>query len=124
MVDVRQGDIYWIDLDDPAASEPGYRHPYVVVQNNIFNQSRIRTVVVCALTSNLKRAAAPGNVLLDPGEANLPRQSVVNVSQIYTVDRSFLGERIGTLSSARVLQILRGISLVLEPRDYSGEQRD
>jgi mRNA interferase MazF len=77
---VHQGDIYWIDLGEPAGSEPGYSHPHVVVQNNVFNRSRINTVVVCALTSNLKRAAAPGNVLLGAGEANLPKQSVVVVS--------------------------------------------
>ena len=116
---IQQGDIFWIDLGDPAASEPGYRHPHVVVQNNVFNQSRIRTIVVCALTSNFRRAAAPGNVLLDPGEANLPRQSVVNVSQIFTVDKGQLSEKIGTLSSARVREILDGMWLVLEPREPS-----
>jgi mRNA interferase MazF len=117
MVEIRQGDLFWIDLDDPQASEPGYRHAYVVVQNNLFNQSRIRTVIVCALTSNVKRAVAPGNVLLDPGEGNLPKQSIVNVSQVYTVDKSFLDDKIGTLSMKRVRQILNGILLVLEPRD-------
>ena len=116
MVALSQGDVFWIDLDEPGGSEPSYRHPYVVVQNDLFNQSRIRTVVVCALTSNLSRARAPGNVLLDPGEANLPKQSVVNVSQIYTVDKSILEDKIGTLSARRVRQILTGISLVLEPR--------
>jgi mRNA-degrading endonuclease toxin of MazEF toxin-antitoxin module len=81
----RQGDVYWIDLGAPSGSGPGYRHPHVVIQNNVFNRSRINTVVVCALTSNLRRAQAPGNVLLEVGEANLPKQSVVNVSQIFTV---------------------------------------
>ena len=114
---IRQGDIYWVELGEPRGSEPGYRHPHVVIQNNLFNQSRIRTVVVCALTSNLARANAPGNVLLEAGEANLPKQSVVNVSQIFTVDRAQLGEYIGTLSRARVRQILDGVSLVLEPRE-------
>ncbi|TEU16310.1 MAG: type II toxin-antitoxin system PemK/MazF family toxin [Anaerolineales bacterium] len=114
---INQGDIFWIDLDEPSGSEPGYRHPHVVVQNNVFNRSRINTVVVCALTSNLKRAAAPGNVLLEPKEANLPKQSVVNVSQIFTVDKSQLGEKIGTLSSRRVHEILDGIGLLLEPRE-------
>ena len=117
MVEIRQGDVFWIDLDEPEGSGPSYRHPHVVVQNDLFNRSRIRSVVVCALTSNLTRAPAPGNVLLDPGEANLPKQSVVNVSQIYTVDKSVLEDKIGTLSSRRVRQILSGISLVLEPRD-------
>jgi mRNA interferase MazF len=114
---ISQGDIFWIDLDEPSGSEPGYRHPHVVVQNNVFNRSRINTVVVCALTSNLKRAAAPGNVLLEPREANLPKQSVVNVSQIFTVDKSQLGEKIGTLSRRRVREILDGIRLLLEPRE-------
>ena len=114
---INQGDIFWIDLDEPSGSEPGYRHPHVVVQNNVFNRSRINTVIVCALTSNLKRAAAPGNVLLEPREANLPKQSVVNVSQIFTVDKSQLGEKIGTLSSRRVREILDGVRLLLEPRE-------
>jgi len=114
---INQGDIFWIDLDEPSGSEPGYRHPHVVVQNNVFNRSRINTVVVCALTSNLKRAAAPGNVLLEPKEANLPKQSVVNISQIFTVDKSQLGEKVGTLSSRRVREILDGSRLLLEPRE-------
>ncbi|GFP40388.1 type II toxin-antitoxin system PemK/MazF family toxin, partial [Candidatus Hakubella thermalkaliphila] len=110
---INQGDIFWIDLGAPSGSEPGYMHPHVVVQNNLFNQSRINTVVVCALTSNLKRAEAPGNVLLAPGEANLPKQSVVNVSQIYTVDKRDLVEKIGRLSSKRVREILDGIQRLL-----------
>ncbi|MBI3016117.1 MAG: type II toxin-antitoxin system PemK/MazF family toxin [Candidatus Tectomicrobia bacterium] len=114
---INQGDVFWIDLDEPDGSGPGYRHPHVVVQNNVFNRSRINTVVVCALTSNLRRAAAPGNVLLDPGEAGLPKQSVVAVSQIFTVDKGELGEYIGVLSKKRVHQILEGLHLILEPRE-------
>jgi mRNA interferase MazF len=114
---IQQGDIFWIDMEEPMGSGPGYRHPHVVVQNDIFNQSRITTVVVCALTSNLKRASAPGNVLLDRGEAGLPKQSVVNVSQILTVDKARLGQRVGTLSAARVREILEGIALLLEPSE-------
>lgn len=114
---IKQGDVYWVDLGDPTDSEPGYRHPHVVIQNNLLNHSRIRTVVVCALTSNLKRAAAPGNVLLESGEANLPKQSVVNVSQVFTVDKDQLDEYVGTLSAKRVREILDGIKLVLEPRE-------
>ncbi len=116
-MEIRQGDVYWVDLGEPSGSEPGCRHPCVVVQNDVFNQSRIRTVVVCALTSNLKRAEAPGNVLLEKGEANLPKQSVVNVSQIFTVDKTQLGDYIGALSPRRVRQILAGILLVLTPRE-------
>ncbi|MBU4320752.1 MAG: type II toxin-antitoxin system PemK/MazF family toxin, partial [Nitrospinae bacterium] len=95
---IKQGDIYWINLVAPKGSEPGYRHPHVVIQNNIFNLSRINTIVVCALTSNLKRAAAPGNVLLKKGEGNLPKDSVVNISQVITVNKSDLTEKIGSLS--------------------------
>ena len=116
---IQQGDVFWIDLDEPSGSGPGYRHPHVVVQNNLFNRSRINTAVVCVLTSNLKRADAPGNVLLDKSEANLPRKSVVNVSQLYTVDKRDLVEKIGTLSPARIRQILDGIQLLLEPRDIT-----
>jgi mRNA interferase MazF len=115
---IQQGDIFWIELDDePSGSEPAYIHPHVVVQNNLFNQSRINTVIVCALSSNLKRANAPGNVLLELGEANLPKQTVVMVSQLFTVDKSYFGDLIGTLSKKRVRQILDGIDLVLEPRE-------
>ena len=114
---INQGDVYWVDLGDPSASEPGYKHPHVVIQNNLFNRSQIHTVVVLALTSNLKRADAPGNVLLEKGEANLPKHSAVNVSQVFTVDKSQLDEYIGTLSARRVREILNGIKLVIEPRE-------
>lgn len=114
---IKQGDVFWVDLDDPSGSEPGYRHPHVVIQNNLFNRSRINTVVVCALTSNLKRAQAPGNVLLTPREAKLPKQSVVNVSQIFTVDKTQLSEKIGSLSVQRVREILNGLRLLTEPRE-------
>jgi mRNA interferase MazF len=114
---INQGDVFWVDLGEPSGSEPGFRHPHVVIQNNVFNRSRINTAVVCALTSNLRRAEAPGNVLLENGEANLSKQSVVNVSQIFTVDKRDLEEKIGTLSRRRVRQILDGVRLVIEPRD-------
>lgn len=114
---INQGDVYWVEVDEPIGSEPGYTHPHVVIQNNLYNQSKIRTVIVCVLTSNLKYAGVPGNVLLEKGEANLPKASAVNVSQIFTVDKTQLGEHIGTLSAKRVSQILDGISLFLEPRD-------
>ena len=114
---IDQGDIYWVDLGNPSGSGPGFRHPHVVIQNNIFNRSRINTVVVCALTSNLKRANAPGNVLLSKGEANLPGDSVVNISQVVTVDKSDLVEKVGSLSSSRTGQIIDGIKLLLEPKE-------
>ena len=114
---INQGDVYWVELDEPRGSEPGYRHPHVVVQNNLFNRSQIKTVVVCPLTSNLKRASAPGNVLLEKHEANLPKPGVVNVSQVFTVDKTQLDEYIGTLASQRVREIVSGIKLVIEPRE-------
>jgi mRNA interferase MazF len=112
---VNQGDLHWVSLE-----EPGYPHPHVVIQDNIMNRSRINTVVVCALTTNLTRAKAPGNVLLEAGEANLPKQSVVVVSRVSTVDRSQLGEYIGSLSEQRIHQILAGmqfLQLMMEGRD-------
>lgn len=114
---INQGDIFWVDLGDPSGSAPGLRHPHIVIQSNIFNQSRINTAVVCALTSNLKRAKAPGNVLLSKGEANLKKDSVVNISQIITVDKSDLIEKIGSLSSTRIRQIIKGVKLLIEPRE-------
>ena len=128
---IKQGDIYWIDLGEPVGAEvtssevssearddrSAYRHPHVVIQNNVFNKSRIATVVVCALTSNLKRANAPGNILLEKNEANLPKPSVVNVSHVFTASKEQLQQKIGTLSKARIEQILSGIKLVIEARD-------
>ena len=116
-MNIRQGDIFWSDLGIPKSSEPGYRHPHVVIQNNIFNKSRINTVVVCAITSNLKRVTAPGNVLLRKGEGGLKKDSVVNISQVITVDKTDLIEKIGTLSQSRIKQIVEGLKLLIEPRE-------
>lgn len=113
---LNQGDIFWVSLAAPRGSAPGFRRPYVIIQNDLLNQSRIRTVIVCSLTTNLARARVPGNVLLDQGEAGLPHQSVVNVTQMWTVDKSDLDEIIGTLSSARIRLVLDGIRLITEPR--------
>jgi mRNA interferase MazF len=119
---IRQGEIYWVDLGGPSSkSGKGSLHPYVVVQNNLFNQSKINSVVVCELTSNLTRAAAPGNVLLEKGEGGLPKRSVVNVSQIHTVLKSDLVERTGSLSSARLDLVLAGVDLVLKPREVRAQ---
>ena len=114
---ISQGDIFWVDLDEPGGSEPGYTHPSMVIQNNMFNHSDINTVILCGLTSNLKRADIPGNILLEAGEANLPKQSVVIVSQVFTVDKTQLREYIGALSKKRVRQILDGLKLITEPRE-------
>ena len=114
---IKQGEIYWVDLAEPKGSEPGYRHPHIVIQNNLFNDSRINTTVVCTLTSNLNRTKAPGNVMLNKGEANLSKQSVVNISQIFTVNKADLIEKIGQVSEKRMLEILDGIKLLSEPRE-------
>ena len=109
---VNQGDIYWVQVEGPSGSEPGYTHPHVAIQDNVINRSRIHTVVVCALTTNLKRANAPGNVYLEAGEANLPRQSIVVVSQVSTVDKAQLGVYIGSLTQQRINQILSGMQFL------------
>ena len=106
---INRGDVFWISPDDARGPAASYAHPHVVVQDDVFNHSRITTVVVCALTSNLHRASEPGNVLLDEGEGHLPAQSVVVVSQITWVDKARLGERIGSLSEERVEQVLAGL---------------
>lgn len=102
---LRRGELYWI----PPATGEGPAHPHLVVQDDLFNDSRIETVIVCALSSNLHKADEPGNVLLEPGEGQLPKQSVVVVSQIDSVPRTRLGQRIGALSSERVEQVLAGL---------------
>jgi mRNA interferase MazF len=114
---ILQGDIYWVDLVIPSGSGPGYRHPYVIIQNDVFNASQINTTIGISLTSNLSRAHIPGNVRLKKGEANLPKASVVNVTQIITIDKSDLKEKIGHLSHGRIEEILSGLFLVIEPKE-------
>ena len=111
---ISQGDVCWADLSDPTGSGPGFRRPVLIVQGNAFNQSRIATVVVVPLTSNLRLAAAPGNVLLRVRATGLPKDSVANVSQIVTIDRSLLGKRAGHLTDAALDAVLDGIGVVLE----------
>jgi mRNA interferase MazF len=106
---ILRGELYWLEPDGSRGSVPGHPHPHVVVQEDVFNQSRITTVVVCALTSNVRRVTEPGNVLLDPEEGGLPQQSVVVVSQISCIEKSRLGARIGILSPERVEQIIAGL---------------
>ncbi|MBC8069391.1 MAG: type II toxin-antitoxin system PemK/MazF family toxin [Deltaproteobacteria bacterium] len=106
---IQRGDVYWIVADASRGSIPPVAHPHVVVQDDVFNASRITTTVVCALTSNLQRASEPGNVLLEAGEGGLPRPSVVVVSQVDAVEKARLGERLGALSPARVEQVLAGM---------------
>jgi mRNA interferase MazF len=110
---IAQGDIWWADLGAPAGSEPGFRRPVVVVQGDSFNRSRIGTVVCVPLTSNLKWAEAPGNVVLPARATKLSKNSVANVSQLVTLDRAALGEHVGKLSPRRVEMILSGVDVVL-----------
>jgi mRNA interferase MazF len=114
---ILQGDVFWVSMGEPSGSGPGYRHPFVIIQNNVFNASRIDTAIGIALTSNLSRASVPGNVLLKKGEAGLPKASVVNVTQVMTFDKSDLAEKIGKLSASRVREILEGLALVTGPRE-------
>ena len=106
---INQGDIYWVQLEDISGSKAGIPHPHVVIQDNVFNHSRIHSVVACALTTNIKRASTPGNVLLEVGEANLPKQSVVETSKVSTLDKTQLGEYIGSVTERRINQILAGL---------------
>lgn len=110
---IAQGDVVWADLAHPVGSAPGFRRPAVVVQGDALNASRLSTVVIVPLTSNLRWAEAPGNVLLKARSTGLPKDSVANVSQIVTVDRAILTERIGRVTEAELDLILRGIDVVL-----------
>jgi mRNA interferase MazF len=110
---IAQGDVWWADLVVPGGSEPGFRRPVVVVQGDSFNASALRTVVAVPLTSNLRWADAPGNVRLTARSTGLPRESVANVSQIVTVDKATLTERVGKVSAAKLDLVLAGIDVVL-----------
>jgi mRNA interferase MazF len=110
---MQRGEIWWADLPQPVASEPGYRRPVLIVQSNDFNRSRIRTVIATILTTNLRLAQAPGNVLVTAIETGLPRDSVINVSQVITIDKSFLTEQAGQVSEVIMLRVEEGLRLVL-----------
>ena len=112
---ITQGAVFWVDLRLPRGSEPGYLRPGVVIQNDLFNRRSLDTTIVCLLTSNVGLAELPGNVLLHKGEANLPKRSVVNATQIFTVNRFDLIEKIGELSKARMVEVLNGILTVIKP---------
>lgn len=112
---VQQGDVVWVDLPDPEDSAPGGLHPGVVLQHDRFNCTALSTVVVAMVTSQLRYASQPGNVRLRKGEAGLKKPSVVNVTQILTVDRASIPSKIGHLSKDRFSEIWKGLRLVLEP---------
>jgi len=110
---IAQGDVCWADMSDPIGSAPGFRRPVVVVQGDALNRSRLATVVCVPLTSNLRWADAPGNVLLTARATGLPKDSVANVSQIVAIDRSLLGDRTGRISKGRLDLVFAGIDIVL-----------
>jgi mRNA interferase MazF len=110
---IKRGEIWWAELSGPRGSEPGFRRPVLIVQADSFNRSRIATVIVVAITSNLGLAEAPGNVLLSSADSKLPRDSVVNVSQVLTLDRRYLTEMVGCLSDRVVETVESGLRLVL-----------
>ncbi len=114
MNEIRQGQVYWLDFGPAAGSAPADRHPCVVVQNDVFNRSAIATTVVCLITSNLSRAKAPGNVLLEKGEANLRKACVVNISQILTIDKSELVECAGRLSGRAAVAVRDGLHMLFD----------
>lgn len=113
MVTVSQGEVWWADLGEPRGSKPGFRRPVLVIQGDALNRSRIATAVCVALTSNVKWASAPGNILLSESATGLPKESVANVSQIVTLDKSELTVRVGKLPKAKLELVLSGVDVVL-----------
>ena len=113
---ILQGELYWFDPGKPRGSAPAMNRPHIVIQNDLLNASAISTTILCSLTTNLRRANVPSNVMLEEGEGGLAQRSVVNVSQIVTVDKVDLYDPIGKLSATRVRQILAGLQMILEPK--------
>jgi mRNA interferase MazF len=110
---VERGQVWWADLDEPRGSEPGFRRPLLIIQDDAFNRSRLRTVIAVVLTSNLRLVDAPGNVLIPARAAGLPKDSVANVSQVVTLDRDFLTQPAGRLRGQLLRNVENGLRLVL-----------
>ena len=111
---VERGEIWWANLREPAGSEPGYRRPVLIIQSDVVNRSRIRTVVALVLSTNLRLVEAPGNVLISAEASGLAKDSVANVSQVFTVDRTFLTESVGRIRGELLGQVEEGLRLVLD----------
>ncbi len=111
---IRKGSIYWVDFSPGKGSEPMGRRPGLVVQNDLLNDSKLNTVIVVAITSTLKFGELPGNITLQKGEANLPKRSVVNLTQIKTVDKHSLKEKIGSLTQKRLADVYEGMILIMD----------
>jgi mRNA interferase MazF len=114
---IKRGEIWWASLPNSLGSGPGYRRPVLVVQSNDFNRSRISTAIVAVITSNVKLALAPGNMLLPQKASKLTKESVVNISQLLTIDKSFLTERVSILSTIHIKQVDAGLKLILSLKD-------
>jgi mRNA interferase MazF len=111
---IKRGEIWWAALPEPSGSGPGHKRPVLIIQSDEFNKSKINTIIAAVITSNIRLAAAPGNVLLTPQKSKLPKESVVNVSQIITIDKSFLSEKVYTLSNEIIAQVDEGLKIVLK----------
>ena len=111
---MERGEIYWVNFGVPIGSEPGYRRPAVILQSNTFNQTRIRTVICVVLTSNLDLLEAPGNILIERVVSGLPKDSVLNISQIYTVDKESVEQKIGRLPESYIHRIDASIRLIMD----------
>jgi mRNA interferase MazF len=110
---MKRGEIWWASLEEPRVSEPGYKRPVVIVSSDAFNQSKIQTVIVAVVTSNLRLANAPGNISIAKKDSDLSRESVINVSQILTIDKSFLIEKVGRLPDKKISALDEGLKLSL-----------
>lgn len=111
---IKRGEIWWAELPESVGSGPGYRRPVVIIQSNEFNKSKINTIIAAVITSKIRLAAAPGNVLLSVKKSKLSKESVINVSQIITIDKSFLTDKVHTLSNKIMEQVDEGVKLVLK----------
>ncbi|MBL0701932.1 MAG: type II toxin-antitoxin system PemK/MazF family toxin [Desulfosarcina sp.] len=111
---IKRGQIWWAELPEPIGSGPGYRSPLLIIQSNDFNKSKINTIIAALITSNIRLSAAPGNILLSIKKSKLPKESVINISQLITIDKSFLTEKANTLSSSIMTNVDEGVRLVLQ----------
>jgi mRNA interferase MazF len=112
-MELGRGEIWWADLPEPQGAEPGYRRPLLIVQNDAFNRSRLRTTIAVVLSTNVRLLDAPGNVLVPAKGSGLPRDSVANVSHVLTVDRAALTERVGRIPASLIEQVADGLRLAL-----------
>ena len=111
---VERGEIWWADLDDPRGSEPGFPRPVLIVQRDSFNRSRINTVIAVALTTNMNLVGSPGNVLIHSKDSGLARDSVANVSQVITVDKTYLARRLARLREPLLAEVEEGLRMIMD----------